>query len=56
MDVWITLGELKDFDPFVFFSFSVPEHPRSAPGGPSNWLPLPDKIDRRDTNGRHLIV
>lgn len=35
---------------------SEPEHPWSAPGGPSNWLTLPGKIDRRDTNGRHLIV
>lgn len=49
------LGGTKACDPLRSF-LSESERPRSAPGGPSNWLSLPGKIDQRDTNGRHLIV
>lgn len=48
-------GERRPVTPEGVF-LSEPEHPRPAPGGPSNWLTLLGKIDRRDTNGRRLIV
>ena len=49
------LGGPKGCDPLRGF-LSESDCPRFAPGGPSNWLMLLGKIDRRDTNGRHLIV
>lgn len=55
MDVRITLGGTEARDPLGGF-LSELERPRSAPGGPSNWLSLLGEIDRRDPNGRHLIV